>query len=124
MAVHQNQDGTTLATRVDALASALDPLIAAITAAIHEPASAGEMPTLVPGESDRAQLMDVCLRMRDMLAVDDARVANLWAETSDLLVSAFGNSAATLGTQIRHFEFDKALATLDGLVHNHLGHAR
>jgi hypothetical protein len=59
-----------------------------------------------------------------MLAVDDARVATLWSEGSELLVAAFGSSAATLGSQIRHFEFDKALATLDDLVHNHLGQAR
>ncbi|MBL8339150.1 MAG: hypothetical protein JNM97_20450, partial [Rhodoferax sp.] len=54
----------------------------------------------------------------------DARAASLWTESADLFLAAYGQQAATLGHQIRRFEFDKALATLETLVHDQPSPAR
>ena len=121
MGVHQNLDDATLVERVDTLAASLDPLLQAVSAAIRAPADESAPPAPL-AESDRLRLLDTCIRMRDMLAVDDARVANLWSDSDGLFMAAFGAPAATLGQQIRRFEFDKALATLEQLLHQHLGH--
>ena len=121
MAVHQKLDDTVLRDRVHALETSLDPLLVAIRSAISEPAAGGNPAPAVLAESDRVRLMDTCLRMKEMLAVDDARVATLWSDAAELFTAAFGSNAATLGNQIKRFEFDKALLTLEELVHKQLG---
>jgi len=121
LAVHQNLDETTVVARMDALALSLDPLLQAITQAMRATAATGEGPTVELSESERARLLDACLRMEDMLTVDDARVTTLWSDSSALFEAAFGSSAATLGQQIKRFEFDKALSTLENLLQNKPG---
>ena len=123
-AVHQHADDATLGARVDALAHVLEPLLAAITQAVRDPAEPQAGPASVMGDADRERLRDIGDRMRQMLAVDDARAASLWTESADLFLAAYGQQAATLGHQIRRFEFDKALATLETLVHNRPSPAR
>ena len=123
MAVHQNLDDDALASRVDALALALEPLIAGITEALREPVRGDAGPPAALAESDRARLLDAGIRLREMLVVDDARVATVWSEVTDLFQAAYGPGAATLGNQIRRFEFDKAIATLENLVQHNPGPA-
>jgi PAS domain S-box-containing protein len=117
LAVRHNVDDAALTSRVDALQTSLEPLLRAIARLSPEPAADGAPRPAAPW--DAAEVRAVANRLRDMLRTDDARAASVWRESSALLTSAFGTGATALGAEIAHFEFDKALGSLDALLTAH-----
>jgi CheY-like chemotaxis protein len=114
LAVRQSLDDDTVTARVDALETSLVPLIRAIQQLSRQ---AGDSAVQPPAPAwDATRVRAVTERLRDMLAMDDARAASVWLESAALLKSALGPGASTLGAQIEHFEFDKALTTLRTLL--------
>jgi PAS domain S-box-containing protein len=58
------------------------------------------------------QLREVCVKLKTLLADDDAQAADLLESNADLLRSALGDGYRTLESSVRNFDFDAALQAL------------
>jgi hypothetical protein len=58
------------------------------------------------------QLREVCVKLKTLLADDDAQAADLLEANAELLRSALGDGYRTLESSVRNFDFDAALQAL------------
>ncbi|NFV79723.1 response regulator [Magnetospirillum aberrantis] len=68
---------------------------------------------VIRAEVDRAVLDQVCRRLRNLLAEDDAEVDDVLEENTGLLAAAFPEEYSRLHAAIKDFDFEAALAVLN-----------
>ncbi|MBF0568564.1 MAG: response regulator [Nitrospirae bacterium] len=64
------------------------------------------------GSFDIKTLMPIVLKLENLLADDDSEAADVFAESSALLLAAFGATAGEIETAIQNYDFDQALSIL------------
>jgi hypothetical protein len=64
---------------------------------------------------DEAQTKALLARLKTLLMTEDTLANSLFSESEDALQAAFGEALETLREQIETFDYEAALATLEGL---------
>ncbi|MFM7575464.1 MAG: response regulator [Microcystaceae cyanobacterium] len=97
---------TPLTAPLEQVAQALDPLLQTLESQLPP------LETAPPPSFDRAQLEQICQRLSQLLADDDAESADLWQENAELLRAAFPQGYGELENAINGFDFETALVAL------------
>jgi two-component system sensor histidine kinase/response regulator len=110
-AIRQRRSSEALHAMADQLRSTLQPLVQAIQAWLPaEPAKQAAVSV------DEVALQQVCARLRELCAEMDSGAEDLLSEHDALLRSAFPGRMQALVEAIRGFDFDLAVAQLDGAL--------
>jgi hypothetical protein len=94
---------------VDAVANEQDRLRQALSA------FCAEHPPNTLQDVDEAQTKALLARLKTLLMTEDTLANSLFSESEDALQAAFGEALETLREQIETFDYEAALATLEGL---------
>ncbi|WP_420264514.1 response regulator [Candidatus Magnetominusculus dajiuhuensis] len=115
---HHTPDEQTEAIRKE-FADTLEGFLTALQGALPEEKKPQET-----GSFDIKTLMPIVLKLETLLADDDSEAADVFAESSALLLAAFGVAAGEIETAIQNYDFEQALLTLrrskDALINNPL----
>ena len=113
-AVRHKADAESTAPLLDGCEVLLDPLIAELRAGLVEEASAAPAAQAEPVDPEK--LRTVCADLLGLLRESDTSATDVLEENATLLRAAFGDPVDDIVEAIEGFDFDAAIAQLDGLM--------
>ena len=105
----ENVESVAILDKVTVLEAALAPLLQSLAACLPQEAKA------VAGTVDVEKLAELRGQLTDFLKDDDSQAADLFEEHASLFQAAWPDQFKSLETDLKNFDFDQALQTLEAI---------
>ncbi len=106
----ENVDATAAIEKLAVLQSMLAPLLQSLAACLPQE------PQAVAVTIDTERLAELRTQLTEWLQADDSQAADLFEEHASLFQAAWPTHFKSLETDLKNFDFDQALKTLDAIV--------
>jgi CheY-like chemotaxis protein len=106
----ENVDSVSILEKLTVLQSALAPLLQSLAACLPQEAKA------VAVNVDVEKLAELRAQLTDFLKDDDSQAADLFEEHASLFQAAWPEQFKSLETDLKNFDFDRALQTLQAIA--------
>jgi HPt (histidine-containing phosphotransfer) domain-containing protein len=106
----ENVDSVAILDKLTVLQSALAPLLQSLAGCLPQEAKA------VTVIIDVEKLAELRAQLSDFLKDDDSQAADLFEEHASLFQAAWPEQFKSLETDLKNFDFDQALQTLEAIV--------